>query len=74
MEMEKEMSAEREILVRKIEELESLRAQTKNRLETARNLLSAKPWDAELDKDVVDLEHELACIEYGIESLKRQLS
>lgn len=73
MQLEKKLSAEKELIASKIEALEKGKADILARLTTAKELLSKAPWDAERAHDVEELEHQLSVAEFNIETLKKQL-
>lgn len=73
MQLEKKMSAEQEIIIQKIEALRQSKVKIEERLSKARELLNSTPWDAERDKDVKDLEHQLAVIEFNLKTLREKL-
>lgn len=73
VQLEKKLSAEQELLLQQIETLERNKTDVKLRLDRAKELLNKTPWDAERAKDVEDLEHLLAVIEFKLQTLREKL-
>jgi len=65
--------SEREVLVAEIEALKQNMEAVKYQLKYFQDRVKEKPWDAELDRQMKDQEHLLACVEFNLKTLQAKL-
>lgn len=73
MQLDKKLSAEKELILDKIKALEEKKVSLSERLESAKEASNATPWDAERYHYVEELEHQLSVVEFNLETLKKKL-
>ena len=73
MQLDKKLSAEREMLAERVKELEDLKEKFQDRLGKAKDLEKETPWDILRQEDVRRLSNELASIEFKLKEEKKRL-
>jgi len=72
--MNKTISEEKKLKMEKLEKYQELLLKAEDRLNTMKRLCSEKPWDAELDHEKNELEHQIEVIKFNIKQLEEELS